>query len=100
VSKCYSASTEEAALNALAKRDLRVEIYDRLRSEEPYLGDEQVAVRLVLDAVAPLIAARALRDLADEHTTLTPDVLGYKVQVVFTEDILEAAAEAERGFGK
>lgn len=54
----------------------------------------------ILDAVAPLIAAKALRDAAEEHTTLIPDVLGYKVQAVFTEDLLEAAAEAERGFGK
>lgn len=37
----------------------------------------------------------ALQDLADNHTTRIPDILGYKVQAVFTETIWEKLDEIE-----
>ena len=40
---------------------------------------------------------KALRDAADQLTTRIPDVLGYKVQAVFTEDLLNRADQIERG---
>ena len=58
--------------------------------------DQHVA-RLTLEAAAPLIAAKALRDEAETYTTAIPDILGYKVQAVFTEDLLGRADRIERG---
>ena len=49
--------------------------------------DQHVA-RLTIEAAAPAIAAKALRDEAETHTTVIPDILGYKVRAVFTEDLL------------
>lgn len=41
-------------------------------------------------------AVKALQDLADNHTVRIPDVLGYKVQAVFTETIWEKLDEMNR----
>lgn len=74
------------------------------------IGDRQVFpvefrdIRDALDAVAPAIIRRAkaeaLREVIEENAISIPDALGYKVRAVFVEDLLDMAAEYERGFGK
>lgn len=62
------------------------------------VGDERThRVRAAIEAAAPAIAAKALRDEAETHTTVIPDILGYKVRAVFTEDLLASADRIERG---
>ena len=56
-----------------------------------YLDDARDA----LEAVAPLIAAKALWDAAETYTVTILDALGYKVQAVFTEDLMDRAAAIE-----
>lgn len=41
-------------------------------------------------------AIKALQDLADNHTVRIPDILGDKVQAVFTETIWEKLDEFDR----
>ena len=59
-----------------------------------------------LEAAAPTIAAKVLRDAAEACTVTVPDetytvtiraALGYKVQVAFTEDLMARADRIERG---
>lgn len=56
--------------------------------------------RAILDAAAPAIAAKALRDAIEKYDILISDESGFDIRVVYSEDLLDAAAEAERGFGK
>ena len=58
----------------------------------------------MLTAAAPAIAAKALRDAAEDCTVTVPDnmvtrraELGYKVQIVFTEDLMARGDAIERG---
>jgi len=51
----------------------------------------------ILDAVAPAIAARALREAVEADALTIPDALGYKVRAVFVESLLDRADEIERG---
>lgn len=60
-------------------------------------GGERAAMREALEAVAPLIAAKALRDEAETYTVTILDALGYKVRAVFTEDLMARADAIERG---
>lgn len=53
-----------------------------------------------IGAVAPAIAARAkaeaLREVIEESAITIPDALGWKVGVVYVEDLLTFADELER----
>ena len=66
---------------------------------------QQQCARDILEAVAPLIAAKALRDAAEACTVTVPDEtytvtiragLGHKVRVVFTEDLMSRADAIEQ----
>ena len=51
--------------------------------------------RAALEAAAPLIAAQALREAATRHTVRIPDALGYTVEAVFMETLLDEADRVE-----
>jgi kynureninase len=50
----------------------------------------------VLDTVAPLIAAKALRAAIEENAINIRDALGYRVRAVCVEDLLAITDEIER----
>ena len=90
----------------LAAREARAWGVVSMHGEWTNEETQQQCARDILEAVAPAIAAKVLRDAAEACTVTVPDetytvtiraALGCKVQVAFTEDLMACADRIERG---